>query len=659
MKVLVWHVHGSWTTAFVQGGHEYLLPVVEGRGPDGLGRARTWDWPASAREVTPEQLRAEQPDVVVLQRVRDLELVREWLGREPGRDLPAVFLEHNAPGLDDGAAPVPHTLHPVAGRSDIPIAHVTHFNRLFYDNGRAPTTVIEHGIVDPGERWTGELARAAVVTNEPVRRGRTVGADLLPGLAAVAPVDVFGMGLAGLHERYGLDPARVALFDDPPQAAMHAELARRRVYVHPVRWTSLGLSLLEAMHLGMPVVALATTEVVEAVPAGAGLISTRARAAVGGRAHLPARRRRRPARRQGGPRRGAGALRARPLPARLGRAPGGGDPVNIHLVSEHASPLAAIGGVDAGGQNVHVAALAAGLAQRGHDVTVHTRRDDAALPERVVLQDGYEVVHVPAGPARELPKDDLLRHMPEFAANLRRTWAAHPPDLVHAHFWMSGLASVAAAGALPVVQTFHALGSVKRRHQGDADTSPPNRIALERSLCGTVDHVVATCTDEVFELRRLGLSADRVSVVPCGVDTAVFTPDGPVAPRTGRRRLLVLGRLVERKGQDDAVRALRAVPDAELVVVGGPPPDRVDADPEVRRLRAIAAEAGVADRLVFAGSVARADVHRVGALGRRGPRRPLVRAVRHHAAGGDGLRPCGRGHRRRRAAGQRRRRRDR
>jgi glycosyltransferase involved in cell wall biosynthesis len=135
--------------------------------------------------------------------------------------------------------------------------------------------VIEHGIVDPGERWAGELARAAVVTNEPVRRGRTVGADLLPGLAEVAPVDVFGMGLTGLHECYGLDPGRVALHDDPPQAAMHTELARRRVYVHPVRWTSLGLSLLEAMHLGMPVVALATTEVVEAVPAEAGVVSTR------------------------------------------------------------------------------------------------------------------------------------------------------------------------------------------------------------------------------------------------------------------------------------------------------------------------------------------------------------------------------------------------
>lgn len=270
MRILIWHVHGSWTTAFVQGRHEYLLPVTPGRGPDGMGRARTWDWPAAAREVSPAELHADPPDVVVLQRTRDLELVREWLGLEPGRDLPAVFLEHNAP---DGA--VPDTRHPLADRDDIPIAHVTHFNRLFYDNGRAPTTVIEHGIVDPGERWTGELPRAAVVVNEPVRRGRTTGGDLLPGLAAVAPVDVFGMGLAGLHERYSLDPDRVALHDDPPQAAMHAELARRRVYVHPVRWTSLGLSLLEAMHLGMPVVGLATTEAVEAVPPEAGVLSTR------------------------------------------------------------------------------------------------------------------------------------------------------------------------------------------------------------------------------------------------------------------------------------------------------------------------------------------------------------------------------------------------
>jgi glycosyltransferase involved in cell wall biosynthesis len=286
--------------------------------------------------------------------------------------------------------------------------------------------------------------------------------------------------------------------------------------------------------------------------------------------------------------------------------------MRIDLVSEHASPLAAIGGVDAGGQNVHVAALAAGLARRGHRVTVHTRRDDEALPEEVATQDGYNVVHVPAGPPRAVPKDDLLPHMAAFARHLRRRWAAAPPDLVHAHFWMSGLASVAAADALPrpvpVVQTFHALGSVKQRHQGAADTSPPTRIELERGLCREVSHVVATCTDEVFELRRLGLPSDRVSIVPCGVDTSVFTPRGPVAPRSERPRLLVLGRLVERKGQDDAVRALAAVPDAELVVVGGPATDELDADPEVRRLRAVAADAGVADRLVFTGAVARSEV---------------------------------------------------
>nr|WP_196791953.1 glycosyltransferase [Motilibacter deserti] len=267
---MLWHVHGSWTTSFVQGGHDYLLPVVPDRGADGGGRARTWDWPANAREVTPEQLRDEQVDVVVLQRPRDLELVREWLGREPGVDLPAVFVEHNTPKGE-----VPMTRHPLADRDDIPVAHVTYFNELFWDSGRAPTVVVEHGVVDPGELYTGELARAGIAINEPVRRGRVTGSDLLPRFAEVAPLDVFGMRLAGLHEKFGLDPSRVTLHEDPPQAAMHAELARRRVYVHPLRWTSLGLSLIEAMHLGMPVVVLASTEAVEAVPEEAGCLSTR------------------------------------------------------------------------------------------------------------------------------------------------------------------------------------------------------------------------------------------------------------------------------------------------------------------------------------------------------------------------------------------------
>jgi glycosyltransferase involved in cell wall biosynthesis len=270
VRILLWHVHGSWTTSFVQGGHDYLLPVTPDRGPDGLGRARTWDWPASVREVPVERLRDEHVDLVLLQRPHEAELVEQWLGRRVGREVPAVYVEHNTPKGD-----VLATRHPMADRSDIPVAHVTHFNELFWDNGSAPTTVVEHGIVDPGYRYTGELARAAVVVNEPVRRGRVTGTDLLPALWRAAPLDVFGMKVEGLPAHLDAPADRLTVHEDLPQHTMHDELPRRRVYVHPIRWTSLGLSLLEAMHLGMPVVALATTEAVEAVPTDAGVVSTR------------------------------------------------------------------------------------------------------------------------------------------------------------------------------------------------------------------------------------------------------------------------------------------------------------------------------------------------------------------------------------------------
>lgn len=271
MRILIWHVHGSWTTAFVQGPHTCLVPVTPDRGPDGLGRARTWDWPDSVVEVPPERLRDSEVDLVVLQRPHEADLATRWLGgRRPGRDVPAVYLEHNAPHGD-----VPDTRHPAADLpGDVTLVHVTHFNRLMWDAGGAPTAVVEHGIVDPGPLYTGELDRAAVVVNDPVRRGRTVGTDLLPAFAAAAPLDVFGMRTDGLAGHLGLPPGRCRT-RDLPQAALHRELARRRVYLHPVRWTSLGLSLLEAMHLGMPVVALATTEVTEAVPPGAGMVSNR------------------------------------------------------------------------------------------------------------------------------------------------------------------------------------------------------------------------------------------------------------------------------------------------------------------------------------------------------------------------------------------------
>jgi glycosyltransferase involved in cell wall biosynthesis len=261
VRILVWHVHGSWTTAFVQGGHDYLVPVLPDRGPDGRGRARTWDWPESVVEVTPEEAAEADIDVVVLQRPSELHgLARQWLGgREPGRDVPAVYLEHSSP---EGA--VNEMRHPAADRRDLVVVHVTHFNALFWDTGATPTRVIEHGIVDPGYRYTGERARAAVVVNEAARRRRVTGTDLLARFGAVVPVDLFGM-----------DAAALGGVEDLPQDQLHDEMARHRLYLHPVRWTSLGLSLLEAMHLGMPVVALATTEVPAAVPPDAGVVSNR------------------------------------------------------------------------------------------------------------------------------------------------------------------------------------------------------------------------------------------------------------------------------------------------------------------------------------------------------------------------------------------------
>jgi len=284
--------------------------------------------------------------------------------------------------------------------------------------------------------------------------------------------------------------------------------------------------------------------------------------------------------------------------------------VKVAMVSEHASPLAVLGGADAGGQNVHVAALSAALARRGAEVVIHTRRDDPDLPPRVDAGPGVTVEHVDAGPAEPIPKDDLLPHMDEFADRLRRSLTADPPDVVHAHFWMSGRAALAAARPLgiPVVQTFHALGIVKRRHQGARDTSPATRLREEAILAENVDRIVATCSDEVFELVRMGAELRRVAVVPCGVDLELFRADGPTTPRSVGCRLLVVSRLVERKGIGDVVTALARLPGVELVVAGGPPAGELGRDPEARRLAAVAERVGVADRVRLLGRVGRADL---------------------------------------------------
>ncbi len=256
MRVLIWHVHGAWTTGFVQGAHTYLVPTVPDRGPDGRGRAATYDWPDSVVEVGPEE--AATADVVILQRPHELDgLAAEWLGgRVPGRDIPAVYLEHSTP-----QGRIAEMRHCAADRSDLLLVHVTHFNRLFWDSGTTESVVIEHGVPDPGYRYRGTTPRGVAVINEPVRRGRVTGTDLLPVLARGIDLDLFGMATEALGG------------EDVTQAALHGVLGERRVYVHPFRWTSLGLSLIEAMLLGMPIACLATTEAAEVLPREAGIVS--------------------------------------------------------------------------------------------------------------------------------------------------------------------------------------------------------------------------------------------------------------------------------------------------------------------------------------------------------------------------------------------------
>nr|WTA69826.1 glycosyltransferase [Micromonospora sp. NBC_00855] len=289
--------------------------------------------------------------------------------------------------------------------------------------------------------------------------------------------------------------------------------------------------------------------------------------------------------------------------------------MRIAMISEHASPLAVLGGEDAGGQNTHVAELSAALAAAGHEVRVYTRRDAPDLPVTVRSPDGYDVVHVPAGPAEPVAKDALLPHMRDFSNWLIERWRGGDwvPEVIHAHFWMSGLAGLTAGRqtGVPVVQTYHALGTVKRRYQGVQDTSPARRVSYERELGRSVDRIVAQCRDEVGELVRMGVPRSRMTVVPSGVNLSTFAPLGPAADREpGRARILTVGRLVERKGFQTVIRAMALVPDAECVVVGGPPEGLLETDPYARRLRALAESCGVADRVHLVGAVPREEMGR-------------------------------------------------
>jgi hypothetical protein len=265
-SLLVWHVHGSWMKSLVAGPHRYVIPVNSSRDAYGRG-VKGRNWP-QAHEVSAEQLHDQDIDLVILQRPEEIELVRQWLRREPGVDIPAVYVEHNAPR--PSAA---DSVHPIASRTDIALVHVTDFNRLMWDNGAAPTRVITPGIADPGPYYTGDVAAAAAMMNEPLRRWRTVGTDIAIELAKYVAVDVWGIDTVELNRGPRGPGCRIRGKGDLESQRLMRQVARRRVYLHTARWTSLGFSLIEAMYLGMPVVAVAATMAPLVIPPEAGVVS--------------------------------------------------------------------------------------------------------------------------------------------------------------------------------------------------------------------------------------------------------------------------------------------------------------------------------------------------------------------------------------------------
>lgn len=303
--------------------------------------------------------------------------------------------------------------------------------------------------------------------------------------------------------------------------------------------------------------------------------------------------------------------------------------MKIAIVSEHASPLCVAGSVDAGGQNIYVANIAKQLTRLGHAVDVFTRRESVDVPRIRDCGNGMHVVHVNAGPPVPMPKESLLPHMGEFASNLAR-YCQRERDrgggysILHANFFMSGLAALAVRKALrvPMVTTFHALGRVRRLHQGASDGFPDERFVIEERLVRESDRVIAECDQDRDDIVALyDGDASRISIVPCGFDAAEFPQVGRAAARArlGMRpdafTVLQLGRIVPRKGIDNVIRALaclrkRVAGDIRLYIVGGnsDEPDEA-ATPEIARLRGIAGEEGIGDLVTFVGRRDRPALH--------------------------------------------------
>lgn len=296
----------------------------------------------------------------------------------------------------------------------------------------------------------------------------------------------------------------------------------------------------------------------------------------------------------------------------------------IALISEHASPLAVIGGVDSGGQNVYVAHLARQLSYLGFQIDIFTRRDAPGQEIVVNWEPGIRVINVPAGPAHYLPKEAMLPFMKDFA-HFMVVFADHEEieyDMVHANFFMSGLVAqmFKQATGTPFVITFHALGRVRRLAQMQADGFPDRRFEIETNLMRSADRIIAECEQDLIDMETLyGADRDRIDIVPCGFDSDEFSP----AASEAREHLgispdefivLQLGRIVPRKGIDNVIRSIGILRrghgiSARLLVVGGstPKPDPV-ATPELGRLMALAREEKVEDLVTFTGQRSRSQL---------------------------------------------------
>lgn len=244
LKILIWHIHGSYLNTLSRIDHDWYLPTKPDR-PEGYGgRGPTFDLPSYMREVPAEQVRDLDLDLIIYQTPKNYFEDQFEILSEEQRALPKIYLEHNTPKPDAVA-----TRHPIDD-PNVLLVHVTHYNRLMWDNGRTPTMVIEHSVaINPDAAYRGTLERGITVINGMQKRPRIAGYDLFLQAREHIPLDAVGM----MTEEFGG-------LGDVPYRDLHRRIGEYRFMFSPLRYTSLPLAVIEGLTLGMPVVALATTE---------------------------------------------------------------------------------------------------------------------------------------------------------------------------------------------------------------------------------------------------------------------------------------------------------------------------------------------------------------------------------------------------------------